>query len=526
MTTPKAYPAAILRPSGSNELMEFSQAMKHIFIILAALLLAPLSLCADSPMKLAGLFADHMVLQRDQAVPVWGWASPGEEVTVEFATRKKTARADADGKWMVKLDPLKASAEPRELKAGGVVIRDVLVGDVWLCSGQSNMHFQMKSVEDSSKEIAAAEHPDLRFFTVDHQFDRKPLENARGAWQPVSPATAAACSAVAYYFGRDLHQHLRVPIGLVVSSVGGTRIETWMRAETLAATGESGSLVEKWNQVSPEEFENIGTAYSAFQHQRDQVHPQAVKAAKAEGAPVPPAPTAPKLRCHDCPSALHNGMIAPLQPFAIRGAIWYQGESNSGQPAPYEKLLPAMLADWRKVWGDTLPFLFVQLAPYRNTHPAFREAQHRIWQKTPRTAMAVTTDAGDAANIHPTRKRPVGERLALAARALSYGEKVEYSGPVFKSMSIEKDRAVISLDHLGSGLMVKGDALTGFTIAGKDGKFVPAKALIQGSTVSVSSDKIDKPVAVRYGWAMMPDGNLFNREKLPAAPFRTDVPKE
>jgi sialate O-acetylesterase len=219
-------------------------------------------------------------------------------------------------------------------------------------------------------------------------------------------------------------------------------------------------------------------------------------------------------------------MIAPLQPFAIRGAIWYQGESNSGQPAPYEKLLPAMIADWRRVWGADLPFLFVQLAPHRNTHPAFREAQHRIWQTTPRTAMAVTTDVGDANDIHPTRKRPVGERLALAALALSYGNETEYSGPVFKSMSIENDRAVISFTHTGGGLMGMGGELKGFTLSGVDGKFVPARAAIEGSTVVVTSDKIHKPVAVRYGWAMVPDGNLFNREGLPAAPFRTDAPAD
>ncbi len=497
--------------------------MKHIFI---ALLLAPICLCADTSLKLAGLFTDHMVLQRDQALPVWGWARPGEVVTVEFAAQKKTAEADPNGKWMVKLDPLKASMEPHELNAGGVIIRDVLVGDVWLCSGQSNMHFHMKSVQNAPQEIAAAKHPGLRFFTVDHQFDRKPLEDVSGAWKAISPETAATCSAVAYYFGIDLHQKLKVPIGLIASSVGGTRIETWMQAETLAATGESGSLVEKWEKISPEEFKNIGSEYSAFQQQRDHVHPQAVKAAKAKGDPVPPAPVAPKLRCHDCPSALHNGMIAPLQPFALRGAIWYQGESNSGQPGPYQKLLPAMIADWRKAWGNELPFYFVQLASYRNTHPAFREAQHNIWKNTPHTAMAVTTDVGDAANIHPTRKRPVGERLALAARALSYGEKVEYSGPVFNRMKIENERAVISFDHLGSGLMAKDGALTGFTIAGKDGKFVTASAEIKGAIVSVRSDEIARPVAVRYNWAMMAEGNLFNREGLPAAPFRTDLQKE
>ncbi len=506
--------------------------MKPIQTLLAALLLAPLAALHAADLTLAGVFTDHAVLQRGQAVPVWGWAAPGEAVTVEFAGQKMTEKADANGQWRVRLDPMPASAEGRELVVQSATgkqqarVADVVVGDVWLCSGQSNMHFQMKGVENSREEIAAANNPAVRFFTVNHQFSQKPSVNASGAWKLVSPATAADCSAVAYYFGAALQPKVGVPIGLVVSSVGGTRIETWMRPETLAATGGASPLVEKWKGVSRDEFEAIGTAYRAYQHERDQVHPQAVKAAKAQGAPVPPEPKAPKLRCHDCPSALHNGMIAPLQPFAIRGAVWYQGESNSGQPAPYEKLLPAMIADWRRVWGSELPFLFVQLAPHKGTHPAFREAQQRIWKKTPHTAMVVTTDVGDATNIHPTRKRPVGERLALAARALSYGEKVESSGPLFASMSIEKARAVISFTHVGEGLMAQGGPLNGFSIAGADGKFIAARAEIAGATVVVTSDQVAKPVAVRYGWAFTPDVNLFNREGLPAAPFRTDLAAE
>jgi sialate O-acetylesterase len=498
----------------------------HAFTLVTTLLLAPLAVCAETSLRLPALFGDHVVLQRDQPVPVWGWSAPGEEVTVDFAGQKKTAKADVQGNWMVKLDPLPASAEPQEMEikktTESVVINDVLVGDVWLCSGQSNMHFQMNRVENSREEIAAADHPTLRFFTVESQFGQAPKNEANGAWKPVSPATAGGCSAVAYYFARELQKKTGAPVGLLISSVGGTRIETWMRSETLAAVGVSGTLIDQWKNVSPAEFENIAAIYRAYQNERDVVHPLAVKAAKAQGTPVPPEPRMPKPRCHDCPSALHNGMIAPLQPFAIRGVIWYQGESNSGQPASYEKLLPAMIADWRHVWGDDLPFLFVQLAPHRNTHPAFREAQHRVWQNTPRTAMVVTTDVGDANDIHPTRKRPVGERLALAARALSYGEKLESSGPVFAGMTVEDGRVVVSFSHLGSGLIARGDSLEGFTLAGADGKFHPAGATIEGSNVIVTSDKIPRPVAVRYGWAMLPDGNLFNREGLPAAPFRSD----
>jgi sialate O-acetylesterase len=316
-----------------------------------------------------------------------------------------------------------------------------------------------------------------------------------------------------------LQPKIGVPVGLIVSSVGGTRIETWMRPETIAETGEGTALIEKWKAMSPEEFEKIGTVYREFQRQRDEVHPQAVKAAKAKGESPPPEPKMPTQRCHDCPSSLHNGMIAPLEPFAFRGAVWYQGESNAGQPAAYEKLLPAMIADWRKLWGEKLPFLFVQIAPHRSIHPSFRESQARIWQSTPHTAMVVTTDVGNAENIHPTRKRPVGERLAVAARTLVYGETLESSGPVFKAMQIEGQRAVISFTHVGGGLMAKGNALKGFTIAGANGKFLPAKAVIEGDTVVVTSDKVTEPKAVRFGWAQVPEVNLFNREGLPAVPF-------
>jgi sialate O-acetylesterase len=504
--------------------------MKSITPLLSALLLALLTPCPAADLTLAGIFTDHTVLQRGVPVPVWGWGDPNEKVTVTFAGQRKAATADAHGKWIVRLDPMQASAEARELMVESAAkdrksrISDVVVGDVWLCSGQSNMRFQLSRTENAREEIAAANHPAVRFLMVDEQFSLKSMENAKGTWAPVTPATAAECSAVAYYFGRALQEKVGVPIGLMVSSVGGTRIETWMRPETLASVGVSGSLVDRWKAVSPEEFEKIGAAYRAFQDQRDRVHPQAVREAKSQGAAAPPAPEPPKMRCHDCPSALHNGMILPLQPFAIRGVIWYQGESNSGQAASYEKLLPAMISDWRQVWGAKLPFLFVQLAPHRNTHPAFREAQHRISQKTPHTAMVVTTDVGDANDIHPTRKRPVGERLALAARALSYQESVEYSGPVFAGMKVENDRAVISFTHAGSGLVASDGELRGFTLAGADAKFVPARAVIEGSTVTVTADTIRKPVAVRYAWAMVPDANLFNREGLPAVPFRTDAP--
>jgi sialate O-acetylesterase len=473
------------------------------------------------------LFSDGAVLQRDQSVPVWGTAQDGEKVTVEFANQKLTTTA-TNGKWSVKLTPL-AAGGPFTMTITGnnvVTVKNLFVGEVWLCSGQSNMHFRMASVQNSAQEIAAANHPALRFFNVPQQMEQSPTASLQGAWQSVSPETAGECSAVAYYFGRDLQKKLGVPVGLIISAVGGTRIESWMRAETLAATGQSADLVTKWADTSPEEFKRISKEYTAFQYQRDRVHPQLVKDAKAQGLPVPPPPVAPKIRTHDAPSALHHGMIAPLQPFAIRGAIWYQGESNSGQPGPYQILLPALIKDWREAWNTPLPFLFVQLAPYRNTHPNFREAQFAITQTTPLTAVAVTTDVGDANNIHPTRKEPVGQRLALAARAIAYEEKIEYSGPIYDSMTAKDGSVFLRFKHTGSGLIAKDGALKGFTLAGIDGKFFPATAEIQGDTVVVISDKVSNPTAARYGWTQYPEVNLYNREGLPAAPFRTDRPQE
>jgi sialate O-acetylesterase len=496
-------------------------AMKHIFILVTAMMISQPTFGAESSIRLAGLFSNHMVMQRDRVVPVWGWAKPGGKVTLEFASQQKTVTADSEGRWTVNLDPIAVNATPQTMEISSemetLAIKDILIGDVWLCSGQSNMFFRMNKVEDSQKEIKAANHPDIRFFAVKEQFAKSPATTVNGTWQPVSPASAGECSAVAYYFATALKPKLGIPIGLLISSVGGTRIETWMQPQTLVSIGESNEMIDKWKNVSVEEFGKIAADYRAYQYRRDTRHSPTTTKPDRKATLKPPT-----LRCHDCPGALHFGMIAPLQPFALRGFLWYQGEANSGRPVPYQKLLPALIEDWRKAWGADLPFLFVQLAPYRGTHPAFREAQHNIWKKTPNTAMVVTTDVGDPTDIHPTRKQPVGERLALAARALSYGENLVYSGPVFEKLEVKGVRAFLTFTHSRNGLIAKGGELKGFTLAGSDGKFHSSQAEIQGSKVVVTSDKVTQPVAVRYGWAMVPEGNLFNLEGLPAAPFRTD----
>lgn len=505
------------------------QLARPVCLALAFLLLPWATPANAEALKVSPLFTDHMVLQREQPVPVWGTAISGARIAVEFAQQKKTTVAEANGQWLLKLDPMPASLAGRELiiyegaDMQKISLSNVVVGDVWLGSGQSNMHFTMKRVFKANQEIAAANHPAIRFFYVNPQFSRESMTSVEGEWKAVSPETASECSAVAYYFARDLQQKLGVPIGLLLSSVGGTRIETWMQPKTLSKLGLANQLVDKWKNVSAGEFRQIDEAYRAYQNQLYKVHPDLVKTAKGQGLPLPPEPTRPAVRPHDCPGALHHGMIAPLQPFAIRGALWYQGEANIGAPGAYEKMLPALIADWRQVWGQEMPFLIVQMAPHESVTPAFREAQYRIKQKTPKTALVVTTDVGDAKDIHPIRKQPVGERLALAARALSYGEQIEYSGPVFKSMSVRGSNAVVSFEHLGDGLMVKGNVLKGFEVAGNDGKFFAAKAEIQGSTVVVSSHQVVAPVSVHYGNDKVPDVNLYNRNGLPAVPFRSDA---
>ncbi len=471
---------------------------------------------ALAALRVADVFTNQMVLQRDQPVPLWGQSLPDDTIHVTFANQKKIATSDAAGNWRLHLDALPACSDERTIaitsikNSETVKISGVLVGDVWLCSGQSNMHFRMNKVANAATEIAAAHHPQIRFFTVAEQFAQQPAMSMRGQWQTISPTTVGECSAVAYYFARDLQKAKNIPVGLLISSVGGTKIQTWMNPSTLKRLNEDTKNIDLWKNVSAKDFSEIAAAYRSFQYHRDKKIP-------SESPPKPP-----KMRCHDCPGALHFGMIAPLQPFPIRGVIWYQGEANSNQPDNYRKLLPAMIADWRHVWGAEMPFLIVQLAPFSSTNPAFREAQASIVKNTPHTALAVTTDVGDAKDIHPTRKQPVGERLALAARALSYGDAIESSGPVFQSMSVIENRAILQFTHTANGILAKGGALKGFVISGADGTFHPADAVIQEKTVIVSSPKVSRPLHVRFGWQQVPDVDFYNSEGLPAVPFRTD----
>jgi sialate O-acetylesterase len=485
------------------------------------------------------LFADNMVLQRGKPVPVWGTADDGERVTVKIQEQEAQTTA-RDGKWMVRLKELKAGG-PYTLTIAGkttCVISNVLVGEVWVCSGQSNMAMTLSRCADAERVIAASKDPMLRLITVPQKTsdtplggmstEGPPLRSGQGGWKEAGPATVGSFSGVGYFFGRDLREALGVPVGLINSSVGGTPAEAWTSREGLASDPSLKDIFTR----DAELLAAYPTAMARFPAELE-AHKRAVAEAKKNGSPLPWAPRAPYGRnSTGRPSVLYNGMIAPLAPLAIRGFLWYQGEGNASRAYQYQLLLTTLIKSWRDTWGQgNLPFLIVQLAPFQKieTKPSesawaeLREAQLKTSQTVSNTALAVITDVGEEDDVHPRRKAPVGARLALAARALAYGERIESSGPVFTRMDVAGNKAVLHFDHAGDGLVAKDGPLKGFTIAGADRRFGIAEAEIEGDTVVVHSDQVEHPLAVRYGWANYPLGNLWNKQDLPASPFRTDV---
>ena len=617
------------------------------------------------------LFTDNVVLQRGTSDSIWGWTTPGALVTVRVAGKGAKAVAGADGKWLVKLPPLPVGG-PYVLTVSGpqtVTLKNVLVGDVWICSGQSNMEFGIGSTVNGPAEVAAASYPNLRLFTVAQRTAFAPQATTRGQWQVCTPATIASqgtsygFSAVGYFFGRDLQQNLHVPIGLIQTAWGGTPAQSWASKEALlqqlpefapqiaqvvAASKITGTPAEQmeawytqndpgsragwqnttvddsaWKAISlPGYFQDagipelsgingvvwfrrtfdlsaggagaavlhlkaddydttwvngtlVGATGGANSERRYQI---AASLLKPTGNVIAvrvldtygkgglwgdPAnlvleapggrnvPLAGQWRCNlgiplaqttllpadflsnpYNPTVLYNAMISPLTSFGIKGAIWYQGEANAGAPKQYQTLLPTMIADWRTRFGvGPFPFLIVQLAGYGQTHPQpadtnwvrLREAQLWTWEHVPQTGLAVTDDIGDPNDIHPKNKQEVGRRLALAAEAVAYGQKIEYSGPLYRSMTVEGGAIRLHFTHLGGGLVAKGgQKLTGFAIAGADGRFIWADAEIDGATIVVSSPAAPAPTAVRYAWDDNPAGNLYNQAGLPASPFRTD----
>jgi sialate O-acetylesterase len=497
------------------------------------------------------LFTDGAVLQRGQTVPVWGTANDGEKITVELGGQKLTTTAK-DGMWRVDLKPLTAGG-PFTMTLSGentVTVNNLLVGEVWVCSGQSNMEFKFSNTSTVKEETPKADFPKVRMFTVKRTTSILPQTEAEGSWVECSPQTVGGFSAVGYFFARDLYQNLGIPVGMIHTSWGGTPAQAWTSIDGFGDDPElkgyadgAKSTLEKYPAAVAgyatklEEFKAAKKTWDETEGKQAQeammASQEATAKAKKAGQPLPPKP-APVGRgpnppaspegTPNNPTTLYNGMVAPIVPYGIKGAIWYQGESNAGNARQYRTLFPAMIANWREQWkqGD-FPFLFVQIAPFKGQPPEIREAQFLTLAKSKNTAMAVTTDVGNANDIHPKQKEPIGQRLALAARALAYGEKLEYSGPLYQSMTAKGDKIAISFTHVGGGLVAKDGDLKSFTIAGEDGKFVPAKAEIKGANVVVSAEGVADPKAVRYGWDNVPDVNLFNKDGIPASPFRTDV---
>ena len=486
--------------------------------------------------KLHTLFGDHMVLQSGVKAPVWGTADPGEQVKVTLGTASAQATADSVGRWKVELGPLEAGG-PFEMTVAGkntVTLHDVAVGEVWICSGQSNMEMAVGNsprawggVDNAKQEIAAGDYPMIRHFAVKKAVAGKPQSEVIGQWVVATPETVGEFTAVGYFFGREIHEALNVPVGLIHTSWGGTPAEAWSSEQALAGDPDLASITKSWQ----EKLAGYPQLLDKYREQLTQWD-EAARRAEAEGkvAPMPPEfPDDPRSNSWRA-SGLFNGMIAPLIPYGIRGAIWYQGESNADRAYQYRKLFPAMIEDWRRAWGEgDFPFLFVQLANYiqdyapKTSWAELREAQFMAWS-LPKAGMATVVDIGDPNDIHPKNKQELGRRLALAAEAIAYGKDVVYAGPIYGSMKTEGAAIRIIFKHVSGGLIAKGagKTLRGFEIAGEDRKFVPAEAKISGDTILVHSAQVPHPVAVRYAWADNPQCSLYGKSGLPAYPFRTD----
>ena len=501
---------------------------------------------ASAQVKPSALFGDHMVLQSDMPVPIWGTAEPAEKITIKFNGQTKSATADASGKWMVRLTKLKPGG-PFEMTIAGnkpgeapIVVKDVLVGEVWLGSGQSNMDFTVATtprhyfagVKNEADEIAAANYPSIRMFTGAWKNSYDPQTEISGAWLIVTPENVKEMSAIGYLFARDMQKELKVPFGIITEAFGASTAEAWTSREALAADPKLKPLIDTFDakvvayRTNPPD---MTAAMKAWQ--------EAATKAQAAGQRQPRRPSnGDPIGDQHNPTVMYNGMIAPVIPYAIKGVLWYQGEAINGGATGY-KLYPllqsTLIKDWRQRWGEgNFPFYICQLAPLKAwptrpdtwyNNPDVREAQATVLS-IPNTGMAVTIDIGDPANIHPKDKQDVADRLTRIALANTYDRNIEFSGPMYDSMKVEGDAIRIKFTHVDTGLVAKGGELKTFIIAGKDGKFVPATARIDHNTLVVSSPDVAEPAAVRYAWDNYPEGcNLYNGDGLPAPPFRTDT---
>ena len=513
--------------------MKFSPAPHALLILTAAIFTG----AAQAAIRLPALIGDNMVLQAEAKSNVWGWADPQEKVTVTFADKKGEATAGADGKWSVRLADLKAGTSGDLTVAGTntIALKNVIVGEVWVASGQSNMEFAVGGSMNKEAEIAAANFPQVRMFTVKRIAKDQPQEDCAGKWEITTPAVVGRFSAVGYFFARHLHEKLKQPVGIIHTSWGGTPAEHWTPTPIIQADPDFKPSAENWAKIV--------AAYPKAKEAWDAKVAEwttAVEAAKAAGTPEPKRPGNPP-RGGDAfggPGCLYNGMIAPVIPYTIQGAIWYQGEANASAGQLYRKLFPTMIMSWRRAWMNgglagseqpDFPFLFVQLANYKARYEQptesdwaeLREAQ-LMTLEMPHTGMAVAIEIGEADNIHPKNKQEVGRRLALAAESTVYFQDQEYSGPIYSGAQAEDAKIRLSFRNAEGMKSSDGGPVKGFAVAGEDRVFKWAEVEIQGDHVLVSSKEVAKPVAVRYAWADNPECNLVNAAGLPASPFRTD----
>jgi hypothetical protein len=505
--------------------------MKKIFCLLVLILTSSISF---GEIWLPSIISDNMVLQADANAPIWGKALPNSQISIYCSWNKKgivtTTQSDQKGKWITNIrTPKKAKISMITITCDKEkrTISNVLVGQVWVCSGQSNMELPVNKTKNADKELLKANYRNIRLFTVKKATAKEPQEDCFGEWVECNSENAAQFSAVGYYFGRELYRKLHNPIGLINSSYGGTPAQAWTNKETLS----NNTYLRKYLEIDAVNEANKEKNEKQYNAQLKEWKDNLMKSVAA-GKPSPKKPRQPvELRENQKCGVLFNAMIRPIIPFAIKGVIWYQGESNANNPGGYRVLFPTMIADWRRTWnqGD-FPFYFVQLAAYGNAAtgdwPGIREAQ-TMTLTLPKTGMAVTMDVGEANDIHPKNKQAVGKRLAFWALAKDYGFKnLIYSGPLYKGMEIQGDMIRIYFTFTNDGLKMpklpKNQTLKGFTIAGKDKIFVPANAKIENNTVLVWSGQVKNPIAVRYGWANWMECNLYNKKDLPASPFRTD----
>ncbi len=494
---------------------------------------------AQANVRLPAVISNNMVLQKDIPLPIWGWADAGETVTVTLGESMATAKADAAGKWKVTLPAQKTAGGPHEMIVAGknaIKISNILIGEVWAGSGQSNMQWSVAASQNAKEEIAAANYPKIRILVIPLIPSGTPIDDVqpypgqqRPQWLECSPQSVAGSSAVLYFFGREIHKDLNVPVGLITTAWGGTRIQPWIPPQGYAAIPE---LEEDKNQML-DSLTAFGQALASYTDSI-KTYTTALKSAKA-GDPIPAAPgaiPAHPLNNNSQWTGLYNGMIHPIAPFGIRGFLWYQGESNNGQGMKYFQFKKGLIEGWRQVWNQEgnrdFPFLFAQLAPYKyggdpTSLPGIWEAQTATLS-VKNTGMAVLTDITTVNDIHPPNKQEVGRRLALWAQANTYGKKdLVYSGPLYKAIKADGNKIVVSFEH-GAGLKSRdGKDLSWWSIAGADKKFVPAVAKIEGDTVVVTAAGVTAPVAVRFGWHQLAEPNLANGAGLPASPFRSDI---